>query len=64
MESDSWRIGTGDVQIKRDYYGSGAGNITIQYKTGDSHEACEADSWSDYIGDFSSLGWVKIKVNA
>jgi len=63
MESETWLIGVGDVVIEEDKYGGGVGNATIQYKTGATYLACEADSWNNYVGSFTSLGWVKIRVS-
>lgn len=64
MESETWFIGAGEVMIVEDKYGSGPGAATIQYKTGDSYLNCEADSWNNYIGAFTSLKWVKIRISA
>jgi hypothetical protein len=64
MESETWFIGSGSVMIVEDKYGGGPGAATIQYKTGATKEACEADSWHNYVGAFNSLNWVKIRVSA
>jgi len=56
--------GAVEVKIMYDKYAVGAGDPgTIQYRTGADKAACEGAGWNDYIGHFTSLGWVQVKVN-
>jgi hypothetical protein len=65
MEMDEpWYSGAGETSISYDQYRSGSGGTpAIQWKTGDSKANCEADTWNDYVGSFTSEGWVKVRVS-
>jgi len=63
MESETWQLGAGNASITLNKYGSGSGSPPIQYKTGADASACEADSWHNYSTSFTSLGYVKIRLN-
>jgi len=56
-------VQTGAVEIKivYDKYQAGSGGGSILYRTGATRGACEAVGWNDYIGHFTSLGWIQAK---
>ena len=62
LESETWNTGVVTIGINANKYNSGTGTPTIKYKTGDTESNCEADSWHNYSGSFSSDGWVKVRV--
>jgi hypothetical protein len=64
MESPARYLGALTAYIAIDKYQTGSGPLpTIQYKTGATRVACEADSWNAYNGtSFECAGWAKIKV--
>lgn len=64
MESETWNLGAMTARIILNKYGSGDGTPTVEYKTGASAVACEADSWHAYDGtSFVCAGYAKIKVS-
>jgi hypothetical protein len=69
-EGEEWilptaNVGAGNKAIELNKYppGSGEGTPDIQYKTGDTQETCDEDTWHDYGTFFDSGGWAKIKLN-
>ena len=53
----------GDRVITLNKYGSGDGEPTIEYKTGDTEGNCDADTYHSYDIFLTSTGWVKIKLS-
>jgi hypothetical protein len=62
MSDKPWYIGAGDTTIARDKYRAGTGTVSFQWKTGETEGDCIGDIWNDYVGSFTSLGWILIKV--
>ena len=62
LTSEIWKI-SGDVQISLNQYVSGGTPDAIEYRTGDSYAACEIASWNNYVGSFSSLGFVQVRLS-
>jgi hypothetical protein len=63
--SPTWNLGAGEAVILIDKYQSGSGPTPalIEYKTGVTKAAAEADTWTTYDNvSFTSLGWVKVRV--
>jgi len=63
MESETWFVGTGTVNILEDKYKVGEGIPIIEYKTGTTKVNCESDTWHPYIRQFQGQGWVKVKIS-
>lgn len=64
MISEMVELGAGNATITIDKYDTGSGPApTIEYKNGDSEANCDADSWNVYSGEFTSLGFVRIRVS-
>jgi len=62
--SETWYTGSGVMQIFRDKYRTGAGDLVIEYKTGIDGQACENDTWHTYNGiSFVSTNYVKVKIS-
>jgi len=61
-EYPTWYLGTGQARITKDKYQSGSGTVIVYYRTGTSEANCEAQGWTLYSGDFTSEGWVGIRV--
>lgn len=60
---DPVNIGENDVVINLGDYQAGTGPaITVKYKDGTTAENCEADTWHDYSGSFTSTGYILIRV--
>ena len=59
---EPWFIGAGEVSILRDKYLTGTEAVSFQWKTGATQGDCIADTWNNYIGAFTSLDWILIKV--
>jgi hypothetical protein len=57
MESESW-------YIQRDFYQSGSGSVTIEYRTGATRAVCDAAGWTAYSEPFSSSNWVGVRLEA
>ena len=68
-EGNEWitpavKIAPQDILITYDQYDSGGGTPgTVEYRTGASKTACEAQSWSTYSVAFTSLGWVQVRMS-
>ena len=67
-EGENWElptvnVGSGTKVIELNKYGSGDGSPIVKYKTGDSEINCDADTWHDYSGNFTSTGWSKIQLS-
>jgi len=64
MISETWQLGAFQAIIELNHYGTGSGPAPkVQYKTGNSKENCEADTWHDYNGiSFTSQGWIKVRI--
>jgi len=62
--SKTWYLGAIRVAIFVNHYGLGTGTPTIEYQTGATKTVCEAAGWTEYTGgNFSSLGWVRIRLS-
>jgi len=64
FESETHYLGVMNAIIDLNVYRSGSGELPLlQYKTGSTRVACDADTWHLYDGiSFTSLGWIKIRV--
>lgn len=64
-EYETRYVGAGEMVIAIDKYQTGSGPIpTIEYKTGATRVACEADSWNVYNGtSFTCTGWAKVRMS-
>jgi len=58
----TWKLGAGKAKMLMDKYDTGTGGLSLEYKSGATESACEADTWHSYTGKFSQSGWVKIRV--
>lgn len=58
-------VDTGAVDIEIDYnvYAAG-GVIDLDYRHGATASACEAAGWNNYVGSFTSLGYVQVRVTS
>jgi len=56
---------TGEIEITYDQYETGYGGATgiIEYRTGATRVACEAALWNTYVGHFTSLSWVQVRLS-
>ena len=61
-EFGPWKLGAGLAKLIMDKYGSGTGGLSLEYKSGATESACEADTWHNYTGQFTQDGWIKIRV--
>jgi hypothetical protein len=61
--SESRYIGTGQKSITTNKYGTGKGNVTIEYATAATKADCDSAGWTAYSGPFSSSGWVKVRLS-
>jgi len=61
-ESDTWELGVGIARVLINKYEGEVVDVTVYYKTGNSIANCEAEGWTEYIKEFSSLGFVRLKV--
>ena len=50
------------VECVQNKYGSGDTFTDVKYRHGATQAACEVASWIDYIGGFTSLGYVQFKL--
>jgi hypothetical protein len=63
MESEMVDTGAVDVIILQHEYGAGD-NITIKYRHGATPNACSAAAWVAYGGQFTSLGYLEVRVES
>jgi len=61
-EYGPWKLGAGKAKMLMDKYDTGTGGLSLEYKSGATEAACEADTWHSYTGKFVQSGWVKIRV--
>jgi len=54
-------LGVGAARIKLNKYLAG-NSVFIQYKTGATPAACDADMWHSYVPGFASLGYVRVRL--
>ena len=63
MISEVVDTGTVDVVIEYNVYAVGD-DINLDYRHGATPAACEAAGWNDYVGSFTSLGFVQVRVTS
>lgn len=51
------------VELLQNVYASGD-TVTLQYRHGITQTACEAASWNAYSGQFISLGYMQVRIEA
>jgi len=39
-------------------------DVNLDWRTGNSEAACEADDWNDYVAPFESEGFVQVKITS
>ena len=61
MESEVVNTGVVDVALFQNLYAAGD-NVTLKYRHGATQEDCEAAGWSAYSGQFTSLGYVQVRI--
>ena len=60
---DPWNLGSGNAIFDLNkYLGVASLSISVSYRSGATPGECEAASYSPYIGAFSSLGYVGVKL--
>lgn len=62
MESEDINFGAADCVISADKYQSPSGAPIIKYKTAATQAGLVSESWTVYSDPFTSLGWVKVRV--
>ncbi len=63
MISEVFNTGVANIVLQQNVYIAGD-DVTIKYRHGDTPTACEGASWNDYVGQFTSLGFVQIRLEA
>lgn len=63
MISEVVNTGTFTVQLLQNNY-QAADTVALSYRHGATQIACEAADWIAYTGEFDSLGYVQVKVEA
>lgn len=63
MISEVVDTGAVDVLIQYNVYAAGD-NINLDYRHGATPAACEVAGWNDYVGSFTSLGYVQVRVTS
>ena len=63
MVSEIVNTGAVDVIILYNVYAAGH-NINLDYRHGDTPAACEGAGWNDYVGAFTSLGYIQVRVTS
>lgn len=63
MVSEVVETGTLNVILDINKYGLG-NEVTLKYRHGATQSACEAASWNNYTGQFASLGYVQVRLEA
>lgn len=63
MISEVVNTSTVTVQLLQNNY-QAADTVALSYRHGATQEACEAAGWIAYTGEFDSLGYVQVKVEA
>ena len=63
MTSEIWGTGNIDVVIQYNVYAAGD-NINLDYRHGATPAACQAAGWNDYAGEFTSAGYVQVRVTS
>jgi hypothetical protein len=61
MESETVYTGAVTVQLLQNAYAAGD-TVVLEYKTAATEGGIAGASWTNYAGNFVSLGYVKIKV--
>lgn len=63
MVSEVVHTGAVDIIILYNVYAAGD-NINLDYRHGNTPAACVAAGWNDYVGQFTSLGYVQVRVTS
>lgn len=63
MISEVVDTGAVDVSILYNVYAVGDA-IDLDYRHGANQAACEAAGWNNYVGSFTSLGYVQVRVTS
>ena len=63
MVSEIVETGTVTVEVLLNVYQSGDA-VTIEYRHGATPNACATASWTSYTGQFSSLGYMQIRLTS
>ena len=63
MISELVHTGAVDVIILQNVYAVGD-NVDLDYRHGDTPAACEAAGWNDYVGAFTSLGYIQVRLTS
>jgi len=61
MTSEVVETGTRAILLLQSHYAAGD-NVLLEYRHGASQAACEAAGWNTYTAQFSSAGFVQIRV--
>ena len=61
MVSEVVDTGAVDVLILYNVYAAGD-NVDLDYRHGNSVATCQVAGWNNYVGSFTSLGYVQVKV--
>lgn len=67
LDSGEWMIsevvetGVANVEILTNVYAAGDA-VDVDYRHGNTPAACEAAGWNNYVGPFTSLGYIQVRL--
>ena len=64
MESHMVNTGTVDIVLLQNEYDPTGDDVTMKYRHGATPNACAAAAWEDYVGGFTSLGYVQVRLES
>jgi len=62
MQSEIVNMGADTVALKQNFYNTAGDDATLYYRTAASEEAITSETWVLYTGNFTSLGYVQVKL--
>ena len=63
MISEVVNTGAKTIELDQNHYASG-NDVNMDWRTGATAVACEADDWNDYTAPFASEGFVQVKLTS
>jgi hypothetical protein len=64
MISEVVNTGAYTVDIYQNLYDGTGDDVDLDYRHGVDATACEAASWNNYTGPFTSLGYVQVRLTS
>ncbi len=64
MESELVDMGAADVELLQNNYDPSGDNVLLRWRTGATPAACLAAAWTNYVGIFTSLGIVQVRLES